>query len=1446
MPRKRSRRQDNKPSSKPYGFCCSPDNPPLKTKAAISLSIESLGSLHECPALRLREQVISKRPRQPRPKDGAKSPRSSSALKLSLQSLQEPGGLLLDKDATESALELMREILRGRRQMEYEQRMDRWAAIGERRVKSKETRLRKGGKPYWYTDFSIPQLQKLKELEDSLFKDKEEKTTSRTLNSLFAIGMMTEEVKIEPKEVSRLLNQFSADPIKFLYEVYRAINGDYFDNEDYRRDYSCSERIILSGIAFLELPRIVLTLHERLPPVVKLKLPPKPKPPQALRAKKMESPLLEKLHLPPNWRLYETELIDWRKKFFAIPRPVVILPKQVAGKEAANNKIGRDETIGEIESKKATISSKNSDKAKEKIPKEKSDQECVEETKTDDHRDTAEKIAGDTSENVDTEDGAEKIETREQEPSHAVAEENKQVAQPFPIQTDWTSPPTPCPYKYRKLLNQTGSLTTDQAFFAALNLPESPHKSFPSGRENLSLKLQHYLLDVEADFFKMTEETNRLTSEVGRIAQEIFEPERKCDACCACRQTRKTHLRWHATKTPHQVIDGVLTDESNKTQVIGALAMHSPAASVSSASEPPYVPSHDKHVKDLVIAGNATTIDSEIVRHVAGVTKTLEHVDREVLRPDVEIVGIRNVPPCGCADEEKELEMVNLGGGKDEGMCYGKKFRPKEGPAYSCGEFGRKDEAEGDCGCGEGELECVKEDDCGCGDETGVCISEDSQVELRIDVMDEIVEEQIGLPVDIKEGAEAVCRKCGMKSKTRCMDKFSEKLAKKGKGITGKICSCDSLSEFLQLDLTRTTCAKPERRYDKSERESRNIKLSSELRSSRKFSRNKISKPKDDVKVKKSVAAERKRKSSRKGITSDKETYGTTFKMPTKDAIREGTSIEKSSSDGGPYGYRTASEQALPIERTIAYLVDRHPPDYPAEEIPVRPGGRPCRCRENRNKRKTLLYGIGGLAKTMGRNADETNAEKVIEGVCWLTPEPSIRRSDEYIPEYELYDSPYEKQVCGGAGKAAAVAGAGTEKEEENSEENSTIVMNSQEDDRARDWENAFTDPYLTEFFTKTRESLPCWDKRTKLRKKTEEPRKLRVMKPVCECKYERRIVKRNEERQSWIDRQRKLKSMKKQSFLHIDGIAKVASISSEEENIDPNQTVVSAVTMQTPYNTPIHSRSISHLPYVPRVPSANVVATSVEAPPVAQEPMPERMDKSSNKKKSWKRRSSAKSRQLTGAAQLEKPSIYGADEANTDRQVASDEAGTTTVEPEIAKSSVRKEKTKRRMSFFDRLQGKLMIRMRRELDNMTNEGFVSLKLPDYHKIPQLSYWISYRVRGMCFTEKYKKELMENSIKIWNAKAHRAKNEIRAEYLKIAKKDRDKIDFNRARHWKRKIRRMKSQFYENLRQGTVNTGSELWRTMEFGKFPNLLFKQAYFTYLPAKEADAYVFRPWPR
>lgn len=187
----------------------------------------------------------------------------------------------------------------------------------------------------------------------------------------------------------------------------------------------------------------------------------------------------------------------------------------------------------------------------------------------------------------------------------------------------------------------------------------------------------------------------------------------------------------------------------NFRHVIGATAMHSPAASISSASEPPCIPSTDKLVKNLMIAGTTVTIDGEPVTQVAGVSKTLEHVGRRVLRPEVELHEVRNVPACDCAHEEDEevvLKVIDAAAATaktdDEGLCYGRKFRPNEGPAYTCGEFGKKGEDEAGCGCGDEVVECeMEEDDCGCEDEVEWCGDEDDELMLEeIDMLEEVLE----------------------------------------------------------------------------------------------------------------------------------------------------------------------------------------------------------------------------------------------------------------------------------------------------------------------------------------------------------------------------------------------------------------------------------------------------------------------------------------------------------------------------------------------------------------------------------------------------------------------------------------------------------------------------------------------------------------------------------
>lgn len=118
----------------------------------------------------------------------------------------------------------------------------------------------------------------------------------------------------------------------------------------------------------------------------------------------------------------------------------------------------------------------------------------------------------------------------------------------------------------------------------------------------------------------------------------------------------------------------------------------------------------------------------------------------------------------------------------------------------------------------------------------------------------------------------------------------------------------------------------------------------------------------------------------------------------------------------GPCGWRTRSEQELPAKKTLVYLCE---PDYPLETIAVRPGGRPCRCRENRNKKKILMYSLSGVVdktnrKGSARKKGRTRLQeenRIIDGVVYYTPPVSPRRSDEYIPEYDLLESPYDACV---------------------------------------------------------------------------------------------------------------------------------------------------------------------------------------------------------------------------------------------------------------------------------------------------------------------------------------------------------------------------------------------------------------------------------------------------
>jgi hypothetical protein len=113
-------------------------------------------------------------------------------------------------------------------------------------------------------------------------------------------------------------------------------------------------------------------------------------------------------------------------------------------------------------------------------------------------------------------------------------------------------------------MKKVGPLKTNKEFFSELGYVNQ-NKTYPAGRENLSVKMQSYLLGLETDLYKMTDDVDKLTCEVGTIAKEIFESEPKCDPCCACRQTQKTEFKKHITKLPHLMIESITTFNDDQT-----------------------------------------------------------------------------------------------------------------------------------------------------------------------------------------------------------------------------------------------------------------------------------------------------------------------------------------------------------------------------------------------------------------------------------------------------------------------------------------------------------------------------------------------------------------------------------------------------------------------------------------------------------------------------------------------------------------------------------------------------------------------------------------------------------------------------------------------------------------------------------------------------------------
>ncbi|XP_024941712.1 uncharacterized protein LOC107268641 isoform X2 [Cephus cinctus] len=680
----------------------------------------------------------------------------------------------------------------------------------------------------------------------------------------------------------------------------------------------------------------------------------------------------------------------------------------------------------------------------------------------------------------------------------------------------------------------------------------------------------------------------------------------------------------------------------------------------------------------------------------------------------------------------------------------------------------------------------------------------------------------------------------------------------------------------------------------------------------------------------------------------------------------------------GPFGWKTKSEQELPAEKTLVYLAE---PSYPMQTIPLRPGGKPCRCRENRMKKKILLYNIGGLINQEG-NKKKQQITQLIEGVTYVTPPLSPRISDEYVPEYELYKSPYEmcarekidntfkyveqfsgpKSLLPKKAKNIKSCNFGNEKlviikQDSTTEESVPINQyittenskekKSTESKESKEWSNTLKDEGLIDYFVQSGDNLPCWLKCAKFAKNhcRATPRKLQIMKPVCECKYERKVLKKEEEKKKRIERQKRLKTCKKQPFTHIVEtsrpmavdtklmISDIKRIPKEDEYSDevkycitgvaenysmgPVRYVVSGVTMHTPVITPAPSKEeipciCTHRHWSPMnitpgpLPTNRVMKMKKQGMKIIDNNNELENRACSIENKRYENNvnnnyfeksqfSHEKDRDVTGKLRsanlspklLKKfedmghltSTINGAKykseikreninvvnkefhapnkttnkilddtllspfEEHLDRTNIDKFKDNTKVHKTLGRNLTQKKSNKFENNNIIDKKKDLMTIMHEELKKMANEGFPLAKLPACHLMPQLQFFIMYR-KGVAYSEYDKKLIMDSSIQSWNMMTITPFKKLTKPTLGISNEKLKNLTYDNATQMNTKIAQVKALWLSELRKSRVLKTRFLWSSMEFGRFPNMSFKQAYFTYLPAKEADGHVFRPW--
>ncbi|KAK2575826.1 hypothetical protein KPH14_007204 [Odynerus spinipes] len=712
LTRRKRRAAERARRLKPVDFCCTAEDfDPLtiynQRKPPFTSSLTAINTVQECPVMKFRTNFMdpSSKKLAAKGKDVHFGSTDFGHENLAMSSMNGPIQWYLEEE-----LALAKDIFWEDRLLKNIEETRKNIRIGRKKVQAELKQMTGAIGPRWYQDFSISQMRNLIILEDAIRADYKQMVTGRTQKTLIALGVVSTYFTIDPKVIRRMQRSCEFKAIDFLREAYRLLTGNYFEDEGYKKSYDCNERIILSGIAFLTLPETILELHKRLPPVAKPQFPPKPVLTKVPPIQKMSSPYQEKLFTRPDWSTYLNRLQDWRDICKRIPIPKMILPtgedlkhtykEKLRSIEFTDKTTKGDPSTGSRALKDGPKRERGSPRRGEKGTRADGDSSYQDSDKRQQMDEFDIPRLPDENQVFDftlsglSEKKSGPVKYKICGTLHPPRENKKswlgEKDAHFVI-TGVSDDPPQCPVTYEMtgVANVTPT-NSNERFFTILKIGDGPKKIYPSGRKNLSKVWQEWLLNADEEFMKVEREANKILKSVEATMRLVF-PGPTCDSCCSCRQTRRTDVIRKQTKAPYMVIDTLTQDEKNQKYIVGSMALHSPAPTPheSTVNLLEIIASEDKIVSNVVING-VTTEKGEKKYYITGMKdETIRIPSRRVEPPPP--LPPKNVPPCSCAIQQMfnlgvtpKLSTDNIPWTKDEGQCFGKKYRPEAAPAYSC------------------------------------------------------------------------------------------------------------------------------------------------------------------------------------------------------------------------------------------------------------------------------------------------------------------------------------------------------------------------------------------------------------------------------------------------------------------------------------------------------------------------------------------------------------------------------------------------------------------------------------------------------------------------------------------------------------------------------------------------------------------------------------------